>query len=223
MLARIAGKHMARVIGYAATPVLLAPTFGPIAAGAILKYLNWSWFSYVNVPIGLFAIVAAYIVLPDDNTVTVRRSFDFFGFLLISPGLICLLYGFEQLSHGEGSEFSITGIILLSAFVWHARRVKSKALIDLELFQNRIFTAATITQFFTKGVMYAGQFLIPLYLTLGFGLSADKVGWILAPMGLGMIIIYPMMGFLTDRFGAVVLLPSEAYSSTSLVRYRFCG
>jgi len=201
MLARIAGKNMARVIGYAATPVLLAPTLGPIVAGAILKNLSWPWLFYVNLPIGILAIILAFIILPADRQLTGRRSFDVLGFFLISPGLVSLLYGFEQLAHKEGPEFCILGVVLLSLFVWHALRMKTKALIDLELFRNRIFTEATITQFLSNGVMYAGQFLIPLYLTLGCGLTADKVGWMLAPMGLGMILIYPMMGQLTDKFG----------------------
>ncbi len=202
MLARVAGTHnMARVIGYAATPVLLAPTLGPIVAGVILKYLSWPWLFYVNVPIGLVAIILAFFILPHDEQIGVRRSFDLLGFLLISPGLMCMLYGFEQLSHGEGIEFCLGGVVLLSAFGWHAWCAKAQALINLELFKNRVFTVATITQFFANGVVYAGQFLIPIYLTLGCGLNAEKIGWILAPMGLGMIIVYPMMGFLTDTFG----------------------
>lgn len=201
MLAGVAGRHMARVIGYAATPVLLAPIVGPIAAGAILKYLNWSWLFYVNVPIGILAVVSAVLLLPKDQRVEFRRSFDLLGFLLISPGLASFLYGMEQLSHGSGKLFCAAGLILLSVFVWHARRAKANALIDLELFGNRVFSVAAVTQFLTNGVLYAGQFLIPLYLTLGCGLSAEKVGWMLAPMGLGMIIVYPMMGAMTDRFG----------------------
>jgi MFS family permease len=49
--------------------------------------------------------------------------------------------------------------------------------------------------------MYAGQFLIPLYLVAGCGLTASQVGWVLASMGLGMMCVYPLMGFLTDQFG----------------------
>jgi EmrB/QacA subfamily drug resistance transporter len=201
MIARVAGRHMARVIGYAATPVLLAPTFGPIVAGAILKYASWPWLFYVNLPVGILALALAVFLLPHDGRTEQRRPFDLLGFIFISPGLACFLYGVEQTAHHEGNEFLILGFLLLGAFVFHARHKKAKALIDLELFKNRIFSTAAITQFVLNGVMYAGQFLIPLYLTLGCGMSAEKVGWILAPMGIGMICIYPAMGFLTDKFG----------------------
>ena len=102
MMARAAGNQMARAIGYAATPVLLAPTVGPIVAGAILKYLNWSWLFYVNLPIGVAAIALASYLLPKDDSITARRSFDGVGFLLISPGLALLLYGLERASHHAG-------------------------------------------------------------------------------------------------------------------------
>jgi EmrB/QacA subfamily drug resistance transporter len=201
MLARVAGRNMARVIGYAATPVLLAPTFGPIVAGVILKYLSWPWLFYVNLPVGILAVTLAFFLLPSDEPVIKKRPFDFRGFVLISPGLVCLIYGFEQASRHEGFSFLVFGVLLVSAFIWHAKARKEKALIDLSLFKNRIFSTAVITQFLTNGVMYAGQFLIPLYLTVGCGLSAEKVGWMLAPMGIGMMCIYPFMGTLTDRFG----------------------
>ena len=201
MIARVAGRHMARVIGYAATPVLLAPTLGPIVAGAILKYASWPWLFYVNLPVGVLALILAVFVLPRDATSDERRPFDVLGFIFISPGLACFLYGIEQTAHHEGNLFLFIGLTLLGAFIWHAWRKKTKALIDLELFKNRIFTAAAITQFLSNGVMYAGQFLVPLFLTLGCGMSAEKAGWILAPMGIGMMCVYPTMGFLTDKFG----------------------
>jgi MFS family permease len=180
---------------------LLAPTFGPIVAGAILKYANWPWLFYVNLPVGLLAVTLAVFLLPNDRSLVQRRPFDILGFIFISPGLACFLYGIEQTAHHDGNGFLAIGLFLLGAFVWHARRRRAKALIDLELFQIRIFTVAALTQFFSNGVMYAGQFLIPLFLTVGCGMSAEKIGWLLAPMGIGMLCIYPFMGTLTDKFG----------------------
>jgi len=182
-------------------PILLAPTFGPIVAGAILKYANWPWLFYVNLPVGVLAVLLAVFLLPHDGPSAQRRPFDILGFIFISPGLACFLYGMEQTTHHEGNSFLIVGLLLLVAFVFHARRKKTKALIDLELFKNKIFASAAVTQFLSNGVMYAGQFLIPIYLTLGCGMSAEKIGWMLAPMGVGMMFIYPFMGSITDKFG----------------------
>jgi MFS family permease len=147
------------------------------------------------------AVTLAVFLLPVDEGSAQRRPFDILGFIFISPGLACFLYGMEQTAHHEGYGFLVLGFLLLAAFVLHARRKKAKALIDLGLFKNQIFTAAAITQFLSNGVMYAGQFLVPLYLTLGCGMTAEKIGWMLAPMGIGMMFIYPFMGSVTDKFG----------------------
>jgi EmrB/QacA subfamily drug resistance transporter len=201
MIARAAGNQMARVVGYSAVPILIAPTIGPIVAGAVLKYAGWPWLFYLNLPIGILALILATILLPTDPPLHQKRSFDLLGFFTISPGLVCLLYGLEQATHGGDIKILACGTVLLGLFVWHAKRKKERALIDLDLFKNKIFAMATITQFFTNGVLYAGQFLIPLYLIRGCGFSSEKVGLILVPMGLGMMCIYPFMGYLTDKFG----------------------
>ncbi len=201
MLARVAGKQMARAMGYAAVPILIAPILGPVIAGTVLKFAPWPWLFYLNLPIGVLAVGLAVFLLPNDAASAQRRPFDLLGFLMISPGLACLLYGLERASHRDGVLILVTGLILLGAFVWHANRKKSEALIDIGLFSNRVFSTATRTQFLYNGISFAGQFLVPLYLTTGCGLTAAQAGWMLAPMGLGMMCSYPFMGFMTERFG----------------------
>jgi EmrB/QacA subfamily drug resistance transporter len=201
MVARIAGRQMARVFGYAAVPILLAPLAGPILAGTILKYLGWPWLFYVNLPVGILAVVLAAWILPHDKPATQKRPFDLTGFLMISPGLVCLLYGLEESTHHGNIWVLVLGLVLLGAFIRHAHRRKSKALIDIDLFKIRHFSTAATTQFLAFGIIYGGQFLIPLFLITGCNLTATQTGWILGSMGLGMLCVYPCMGNLTDRFG----------------------
>ena len=66
MIARAAGKHMARIMGYAAVPILLAPLLGPVIAGAILQYASWRWLFLINLPVGALAIALAIFFLPND-------------------------------------------------------------------------------------------------------------------------------------------------------------
>ena len=210
MMVRVAGKQMARALGYAVVPVLVAPILGPVIAGAILKHASWPWLFYVNLPVGVLAVVFAARVLPADARVAERRPFDVTGFLLISPGLVALLYGLEQAARGRpfGLAAVATGSALLVAFILHARRARSSALIDLGLFKSPLFTNAAVTQFLSNGMLYATQFLVPLYLVTGAGLSPDRVGWLLAPAGVAMIFVYPMMGAITDRFGCRAVVTS---------------
>jgi MFS family permease len=201
MLARVAGRQFARVFGYAAVPVLLAPLAGPILAGTILKYLGWPWLFYVNLPVGILAVALAAWILPHDKAAARTHPFDLTGFLMISPGLVCLLFGLEQSSHHGNIWVLVLGLVLLGAFIRHAHQRKANALIDIELFKIRDFSTAATTQFLAFGIMYGGQFLIPLFLTTGCNLTATQTGWILGSMGVGMLCVYPCMGNLTDRFG----------------------
>ena len=211
MMARVAGKQLVRVAGYAAAPILLAPLLGPPLAGIILKYADWRWLFYVNLPIGVIAVFLAAMIIPHDESMLQKRPFDLWGFLTLAPGLSLFLYGFEQFSHHQGSSFLIAGIVLILCFLWIARANREKALIDLELFKIRTFSVATVTQFLSTGIMFCGQFLVPLYLISGAGLSPAKAGWVLSAMGIGMLCVYPLMGNLTDRFGC------RAISSSGVV------
>jgi EmrB/QacA subfamily drug resistance transporter len=216
MLARIAGKHFARVMGYAAMPILLAPILGPVLAGAILKYASWPWLFYINLPIGLLAVGLAIILLPVDAAAIQRRPFDFVGFLLIAPALASLLYGLdhaagpEHNSHRAGVLALLAGLALGGAFIRRALHKKNAALIDLRLFTNSAFAMGSATQVLSQGAMYAAQLLLPLYLIAGCDLSATTAGWILLSMGIGMLCSFPLMGFLTERFGARSVATSGA-------------
>lgn len=201
MIARVAGTHMARVLGYTAAPILIAPIVGPVLAGAILKYATWPWLFYLNLPVGILALGLAAMLLPGDAGSLQKRPFDFLGFVVISPGLACLLYGFQHAAHWDGKAILLTGLLLIGLFVWHAIRKGSTALIDLRLFGNRIFSVAATTQFFSNGMAYGRQFLVPLYLIAGCALSAAQSGWLMAALGAGMMCSFPLVGFLTERFG----------------------
>jgi hypothetical protein len=160
----------------------------------------------------MLATTLAAILLPADGHTTERRPFDATGFLLISPGLVALLYGLEQATHGHalGGVVAALGAALIGAFIVHARRAGTAALVDLQLFKSGLFANASVTQFLANGMIYGGQFLIPLYLVTGAGLSPERTGWLLAPAGIAMIFVYPLMGAITDRFGCRAVVTSGA-------------
>ena len=208
MIAKAAGRNMARVMGYTAAPILLAPLMGPPIAGAILKFASWKWLFYVNLPVGILALTLAALLLPGDEPSKEKRAFDFLGFSLITPGLAALLYGFDHSSSSWGLGCLCSGLLFLGIFVWHALRAREQALIDLRLFSNKVFFTATITQFLNSGASLAGQMLLPLYIITGCDITPVNAAWILSGMGIGMMCSYPMMGFLTHRFGCRNLVAS---------------
>ena len=201
MVARVAGRHMARVIGFMAMPVLLAPILGPSIAGLIVAHAGWRWLFYVNLPLGILGLVLAALLLPRDAPAAERRRFDALGFLLISPALVSLLYGLDRAQQPPGLLCLAAGVLLMTGFVLHALRSKERALVDVRLFGNRIFRTATVALFLSNGVAFAGQMLLPLFLIVGWRFSPSQAGWTLAAQGLGMLCVYPATGSLTARFG----------------------
>jgi MFS family permease len=92
--------------------------------------------------------------------------------------------------------------VLLAAFAWHALRRPATALIDLRLFRTQTFRAAAATQFLSNAINFGGQLLMPLYFLKLRGLPPSVTGLLLMPMGLGVFFALPIMGRLSERFGA---------------------
>jgi EmrB/QacA subfamily drug resistance transporter len=203
MMARHAGRHMARVIGVAAMPVMIGQMLGPSLGGLILGVLGWRWIFFVNVPVGLMAICFAWFALPRDEVTTSRRL-DLAGFAMISPGLALLLEGLVSWAHGAATApFSLAAsVLLLTAFTWHALRRPATALIDLRLFRGRVFRAAAVTQFLSNALNFGGQLLLPLWFLQVREATPSATGLMLFPLGLGIFFALPIMGRLSERFGA---------------------
>jgi EmrB/QacA subfamily drug resistance transporter len=207
MIARRAGRHLARVMGFMVMPVLFGPICGPTLAGIILQHASWRWIFFINLPIGILATVLAIWILPDDSDQTQPRSLDWTGLLLLSPGLVLLLHSLESLSSGAATRYwseleLLAALVLLIAFIVHGRRRGSSALIDLHLFRRTTFSAAAATQFLSNAAILGGQMLLPLYLLTVRHVSPTEAGMLLAPGGLGMLCSFPMMGTLTERYGS---------------------
>src|ERR1700686_3388904 len=201
MMVRAAGKHVARFMGYAAVPILMGPILGPVIAGAILQHASWRWLFLVNLPVGVLAIVLAVLFLPNDREETRSRELDLPGFALLSPGLVLFLYRSDHPGERIGLTALLVSIVLLALFFRTAIRKGDRALIDLQLFKRKTFSASATTQFMSNGISFAGQMLIPIYLIRACGQSPSATGWLLAPLGVGMICSYPWIGALTQRFG----------------------
>jgi EmrB/QacA subfamily drug resistance transporter len=201
MIARVAGKQMAQVVSVAALPILLAPLLGPVIAGAILQFASWRWLFLINLPVGVLAFALAAAFLPNDREETQPRGLDLLGLGLLSPGLVLFLYGSDHLDKRIGLTALAVSIIMFALFYRTARAKGDSALIDLRLLRGKVFSASIAAMFMVNGISFAGQMLIPIYLVRACGLSPTRTGWLLAPLGLGMMCTYPFIGRLTKRFG----------------------
>src|SRR5438094_524878 len=206
MMATAAGpKRMGRVMSIVAIPAMLAPILGPTIGGLIVDNASWRWIFYVNVPIGVIAIIAALRALP---RVEPGRSaaLDVRGLALMSTGLPIFTYGLAEV--GSTGSFTATkvvvpilvGLLLVGLFAVHALRVPHP-LLDLRLYRRPTFSSASFAMFCLGAALFGGMILMPLYWQQIRFESVVDTGLLTAPMGLGMALVMPFAGRLADRVG----------------------
>jgi EmrB/QacA subfamily drug resistance transporter len=207
IMAQVAGpKRMGRVMGIVAMPAMLGPILGPVVGGTILQSLHWSWIFLVNVPIGFVAFFLGWRMLPHTESGEAGRL-DVLGLALLSTASTAVVYGLAQLGTPNTSltapivVLPIIGAVLLTGvFCWHALRVE-RPLLDIRLYKNRIFAAASFTTFALGAALFGAMILVPLYYQEVRHESLIATGLLVGPQGLGMLVAMPVAGRLTDRFG----------------------
>ncbi len=206
IMAEAAGpKRMGRVMSIVAVPAMLAPILGPTIGGLILQNMSWRWIFFVNVPIGVIAVLAAVRVLPKVKPAPTERL-DYLGFILMAIGLPLLTYGLAEI--GSTGSFTsskvvypiIGGLLLVGGFVVHALRTPHP-LLQLRLYRRPTFASASIAMFCLGAALFGAMILLPLYWQGVRHESVVDTGLLTSPQGLGMALIMPLSGKLTDRFG----------------------
>ena len=206
MMADAAGpERMGRVMSIVAVPAMLAPILGPTIGGLILDNASWRWIFYVNLPIGVIAVIAALRALPHSERGD-AGPLDVKGLALMSTGLPLLTYGLAEI--GVTGSFTATkvvvpclaGLALITTFVFHALHIP-RPLLDLRLYRRPTFSSASFAMFCLGAALFGGMILLPLYWQEVRHESVVATGLLTAPQGLGMALVMPLAGKLTDRLG----------------------
>jgi EmrB/QacA subfamily drug resistance transporter len=212
ILTRAAGpQRIGRVMAIMGVPMLLGPILGPILGGWLVADVSWRWIFFINLPIGIAALILALRILPRDVAEHSQRL-DLVDLVLVSPGLALVIYGLAKSSSSGGFGSSkvliplLVGIVLVVAFVWHALRTKDP-LIDLRLFKNRTFATSSGSLLLMVISVFGAFLLLPLYFQAVRGESPLMAGVLLAPQGLGSMITMPIAGQLSDRIGSGRIVP----------------
>ncbi len=202
-------------MGFFGVPALLAPALGPTLGGYLVTYAGWQTIFYINVPIGIVAIILSLILIREYRPEG-HRSFDVLGFIFVSLGLTTMLFALSSAStDGWGSAtvlgFMTVGVLSLVLFVATelivARR-GGQPLLDLRLFANGPFRAGVIANLFVIFALFGGLFLFPIYLQNIRALSPFQAGLILLPQALASMVSVIVGGRLVDRFSVrAVMIP----------------
>jgi EmrB/QacA subfamily drug resistance transporter len=230
IMAQVAGpKRMGRVMGIVAMPAMMGPILGPVIGGTILEYFHWSWIFLVNVPIGVVAFALAWRMLPHTDSGHAGRL-DALGLVLMSGASSALVYGLSELGTAGTSLGApqvvgpiVAGIVLAVVFCLHALRVE-RPLLDVRLYANRVFAAASLTTFGLGAALFGAMILVPYYYQQVRHESVIVTGLLTGPQGLGMLLVMPLAGRFSDRFGGGrVALAGVSVLSLSTIPLAFIG
>ena len=178
---------------------------GPVLGGALVA-ISWHWVFWFNVPFALAGSLWAAVILHEVTGRSEDRSFDFLGTITFLIGLTGLVFG---ISKGGISGWDTTSVIaslivaaiFLPGFVVIEGRVKSP-MLDLSIFKNRLFSAASLAAFTNGLARFALMFVFVFYFQGVQGNSPILAGIKLAPLALGMLIASPLAGIWADRRGS---------------------
>jgi EmrB/QacA subfamily drug resistance transporter len=208
ILVKAAGpRNMAKVMSAIGVPIILAPVFGPTLGGLLVEHAGWQWIFFVNLPVGIAAVTAALRMLPrDEDTRAMAGRLDAPGLALVASGLVGITYGLAQSgAAGTLADRSVLvpfllGLGLVAAFVVRALHIE-RPLLDLRLYANKAFAAASVTMFALGAALFGAMVLMPLYFQLVRHEDAVTTGMLVAPQGIGAAVAMFLGGRATMRWG----------------------
>src|SRR6266516_1148935 len=202
-------------MGFFGIPALLAPALGPTLGGYLVTFAGWQLIFYINVPVGIVAIILATVLLREYRPEG-RTRFDFIGFFFAAIGLSTMLYALSSAStdgwtSGTVLGFLLVGLIFLSLFVTAEIIIANRGgqpLLDLRLFANGPVSTSIIASVVVIFCLFSGVFVFTIYLQTIRGLSAFQAGLILLPQALASMVSVIIGGRLVDRIGVrAVMIP----------------
>jgi EmrB/QacA subfamily drug resistance transporter len=193
-------------IGIWAGTSAMALAIGPLVGGLLTEHVGWSWIFFVNVPVGLLGIVASFLLIDESRDDSHEQRPDLPGLFTSGVGLFALTYGLiEANSYGWTSgrilgAFAVAAVSL-TAFVLLELHQRIP-MMDMSLFKNGTFAGANLAMLLVALSMFGVFFFVSLYMQNILGFSAVEAGAAFLPMTLLIVIVAPIAGRLSDRFGS---------------------
>lgn len=190
---------------------ILAPTIGPTLGGWITDNYSWRWIFYINVPVGILALLLVNRLIEDPPYLVAKRnqsvSFDYIGLALLVVGV-----GALQVMLDKGQEddwfastfivslavIAVVGLVALALWEWFRR----DPIVDVHLFRNFNYLTANVLMFAVGVVFFASLVMMPQFLQTLLGYSATAAGIVLSTSGVVLLFEMPIIGQLTTRIQA---------------------
>ena len=202
-------EERGRAIGIWAGFSGIGIAIGPVIGGWLLEHFWWGSVFFINVPVIAVAVLAGLVLIPESRNPD-TTPLDPVGAVLSTLGLTALVYGLiEAPSHGwtDGTILAsfAAAVVLLGAFVFAELRVRHP-MMDVRLFENRRFTAASLGTALVFFALFGSLFFLSQYLQFVLGYGTLEVGVRLVPVALALMISAPLSARVTERLGTKVVV-----------------
>lgn len=190
-------------MSFIAAWVSLGSILGPALGGLLLQHLSWSYIFWINVPIGIIAIVAGAFLLPKSSKKGVTPQIDWFGAVSLFLFVAVLFLGLN-VAQVQGFlaawplALIVIAIILFVLFIRHELHAE-KPLLDLTIFSSKLFTISLITAFLVFVTNFFINVLMPFYLENLRGLSTGTSGMYMLLWPVAMLVFSALSGTLADK------------------------
>lgn len=193
--------------------VVVAPVLGPTLGGWLTDTFSWRWAFYINIPIGVVAILLIMRYVKDPPYISDAKpgKLDSIGFGLLAVGLGCM-----QIILDRGQQDDWFGaiwirwafLIMVACLVGFviSQLTRENTLVDLSIFKNRNFTFGCVLIFMFGAAIYSAVTILPLFYQSLMDYSAWAAGLVVSPRGIGSILAMPLVGLLVSRVDTRVLV-----------------
>ncbi len=198
-------EERGQALGINVAAVYLGLSLGPFIGGLLTETFGWRSIFLLNLPLGVVIITLFLWKLKGEWADAKGEKFDLIGFVIYSPSLVAVMYGFSLLPEMLGLALIIIGMMGFVVFVWWERKVSSP-ILNINLFKNnRAFTFSNLAALINYSATFAVTFLLSLYLQYIKGFSPQTAGMVLVSMPAVQAIFSPLAGRLSDRFAPQIL------------------
>jgi EmrB/QacA subfamily drug resistance transporter len=199
------GKERARALAVWAAIAIGGSAVGLVLGGALTQAFSWRWIFFVNVPVGIFAFLAALRLVPESKDEHAHKGYDIAGAVTVTGGLMLLVYGLvHSASNGWGSTWTIAPFVisfaLLVGFVLIEQR-SAEPLVRLSIFRVRSLSTANLSMFLAFSGMFAMFFFNSLYIQKVLGFGPLKAGVSFLPFTAGVMVSAGLASSFAPRIG----------------------
>ena len=183
---------------------LVAPVMGPLLGGWITDNISWPWIFYINIPVGIVAVLITWAIYRDRESVTRKVPIDAIGLALLViwvGSLQLMLDKGKELDWFHSAEIVVLGVVAVVGFafflIWEL--TDKHPVVDLSLFKRRNFWTGAVATAVAYGLFFGNIVLLPLWLQQFMGYTATQAGMAMAPVGLLAIVLSPMVGLTVGK------------------------